>query len=218
MRNFTEYSLRLASKPLKTAALILLLLFLATIFPLLQPPVIDFTFPASITRAAKEIITVQVVAAIAAAIVFAFYRKHAKVCLDETGIQLPGYGFINWQSVHWYRIDHFAAGSGVIRLILKLDNRKAVLLVENGQALAALQEDLKQRLRLHNPLAKDFRELRSSKIRAFLLIGLFVAIHLVISIRTDFEASYMWIFTPVLLVTIFAIVIEHIKMPGSRQG
>ena len=70
--------------------------------------------------------------------------------------------------------------------------------------------DIKQKLRLYNPLAKDFKELKSSKIRAYILISIFTAIHLTICILINYEKKYIIIFTPVLLITIWAILMEHI--------
>ncbi|KAA5546630.1 hypothetical protein [Adhaeribacter rhizoryzae] len=92
-----------------------------------------------------------------------------------------------------------------------------MILAEENEAFFRLAEQISQQLRIYNPAAKDFRELKSSKIKAAILILIFTAIHLTIIIQTDFETKYIIIFTPVLLITIWAILLEHIKNLNQNQ-
>jgi hypothetical protein len=78
-----------------------------------------------------------------------------------------------------------------------------------------VEEAIKTHLKTYNPLAKDFRELKSSRIKAYLLISFFTALHLTISWMLDFEKKYVLIFTHALLITIGAILIDLIKKPAQ---
>jgi hypothetical protein len=140
-----------------------------------------------------------------------------KVSLNEQGIYLPKYNFISWESIQWYRIDYFSSKSGTKRVVLKVTGGKAVILAEEGEGLDCIEAEIKQKLHLHNPLAKDFKELMTSKIRASILILIFITIHLTICILTNYEKKYIFIFTPVLLITIGAILMEHINISGEDR-
>jgi len=216
MNTTTEYSLKLASKFLSKATLVLLLLFLATLC-VVDIPMTDVAFPRYITQTALTLAQALLIATLATMTTFVFYRKQVKVTLNEQGILVPGYEFIPWANIQWYRLDQFPNKSGVRSISLKLENSKAVIPAEESEALFRLAEDIEQRLRIHNPLAKDFRELKSSKIKAYALIFIFSAIHLGVSIYLNFQLKYIVIFTPVLFISIWAILLDHIKTT-NKQG
>ncbi len=215
MSTFSEYEIKVASKPLQKAALVSLFLFLVALYGRYMIPKSDFPFPDSIFQVAIILTQVFFVASVIATLAFVFYREQVKVTLNEQGIYFPKYNFISWERIQWYRIDLFSSKIGIKRVILNVDSSKAVILAEESEALFSLAEDIKQKLRLYNPLAKDYKELKSSKTKAYILIFIFIAIHLTIYVLTNYEKKYILIFTPVLLIIIWAILMEHINMPGD---
>jgi len=180
-------------------------------------PMSDASFPARITEAALIFFQVSFFVTMASVLVFMYYRNQVTVCLDEEGIQLPDHSFISWESIIWYRIDVFSNNSGIRRVTLKADGGKAYILAQNDEALNSLAEEIEQRLRVHNPLAKDFKELKSSRRKAYIIIIMMVVIHLAVCILTGFDKKYMVIFTPVLLISIGAVLMEHIKINRNKS-
>ncbi|GEO03543.1 hypothetical protein AAE02nite_12070 [Adhaeribacter aerolatus] len=220
MDTSTEYSLKLASKTIQKATTAFIILFWIVLFGgffVLDVLIGDFPLPTYLAKTVIQLIGVFLFASIVTAVAFAFYRKPGKVILNEQGIQLPHYPFISWESIQWYRIDQFSSNSNTKRVEIKVNGGKAVILAEENEPLFQLAADISQRLRIHNPAAKDFRELKSSKIKAIILILIFTAIHLAIIIQTNFDKKYIIIFTPVLLVTIWAILLDHLKKPTNQS-
>ena len=210
MSDPTAYTLKVPSKLIQRITIATLLLFLATL-PVMDIPMSDASFPAHITEAARIVSLGSLIVTMLSVLVFTFYRNRVIVYVDDTGIQLPDYDFISWKSIRWYRVNVFSS-NGIRGVTLKVGSNKVVIGAENDEALFTLIEDIKQRLRVHNPLAKDFMELKSSKRKAYIIISIMTAIHLTVTILIGFDEKYLVIFTLVLLVSIGAVLMEHIKI------
>ena len=111
--------------------------------------------------------------------------------MDERGITLPSYGLITWESIRWYRFDIFSSSSGIRSLTLHYGTGKAFLLASDNESLMLVEEAIKTHLKTYNPLAKDLRELKSSRIKAYWLISFFIVLHLTISWMTGFDKKYV---------------------------
>jgi hypothetical protein len=175
-----------------------------------------FTFPHTLSLLARIVILSGFSLSILSTVFLLFHRKKAFILLDDQGIHLPGYEKITWNSIQWYRFDIFSSGSGTRNLTLQYNNKKAVVLAYDDELLMEVEQAIKEQIALQNPLAKDFRELKSSRKKAYALITLLTTLHVGIGYFLDFQQTYFWSGTFVLLITAGAILLEFTKKP-SRQ-
>ena len=207
------YSLRVASNTMQRIGLFALL---CCCLPFLIEFVNNgFSMPNTLSVLSQRLLLCSLIILLSLLPFFVFYRQKIEISIDETGIRLPTYGQITWESIQWYRFEIFSSGSGIRVATLHYGTGKVVLLAEDNESLMLVEEAIKTHLKTYNPLAKDFRELKSSKVKAYLLITGFTALHLLICFVVDFEKKYLLLFTPVLLIIIGAILLEFIKKPAQ---
>ncbi|MEK6480636.1 hypothetical protein WJR50_24040 [Catalinimonas sp. 4WD22] len=210
MSDSTEHTLKLASKTLQKTGFILIPL---SMLPLLvmDPPLDGVSFPEHIVLIARILAATSLAGVMLSAVVYLFYRKRKKVYLSEQGIQFPKYPFIPWKRIQWYKI-HIISNYGLNGMMLNTDYGKVVITAEDDEALYHFKEDFKEKIKQYNPAAQDFRELRSSKVKAVIISVILIAIYLTACILMEFEKRFVWIFLPALLISIGAVWIEHIKI------
>ena len=207
------YPLKLASKKLPTICLLALLCFC---IPFLVESVCNgFSMPNTLSAPSLQILRYSMFVLLGVLPFFVFYRQKVEIYMDEQGILLPTYGLITWECIQWYRFEIFSSSSGIRGLTLHYGRGKAVLLASDNESLMLVEEAIKKHLQTYNPLAKDFRELKSSRIKAYWLISFFTVLHLTISWMMGFETKYILLFTPALFITIGAILLDFIKRPAQ---
>lgn len=175
-----------------------------------------FSFPQTLSLLARILLLSGFSLSILSTVFLLFHRKKATILLDDKGIRLPGSEKITWKSIQWYRFDIFSSGIGTRNLTLQYDGKKAVVLAYDDELLMEIEQAIKEQIALQNPLAKDFRELKSSRKKAFALSTVLTILHLGIWYFLDFQQTYFWSGTFVLLITAGAILLEFTKKP-SRQ-
>ena len=175
-------------------------------------PMSNATFPPHITAIAIVICKICLILLLIATVAFTFYRKKITISLNEKGIQIPKENFLFWEKILWYRIDPFSA-NGLRRIISKSEDHKIIIAADDGAPFEALAKDLKQLLTFYNPLARNYRGSKTSRLWGYFYIILLTGIHITLSFFTNFEVKYLVIFTPALLISILAIFIEKIKKP-----
>lgn len=210
MSDSTVHTLKLASKTLQKAGLIFIPLFLLPTL-VMDPPIDGVSFPEQIILMARIVAATSLVGAMLSMVFFLFYRKRKKVYLNEKGIQLPNYPFIPWQRIQWYKIN-IISNQGLNGIMLKTDYGKLVITAEDDEALFHFNEDFKQKIARYNPTAKDFRDLPSSKVKAVIFSILTTAVFLGIYLLLDPGRMGLIIWIPLLLISIGAIWIEHVKL------
>lgn len=210
MSDYAEHTLKLASKTLQKTGLILIPLFLLP--PLVMDPPLDgVTFPEHIVLMARIVAATSLVGALLIMVIFMFYRMQTKIYLNEQGIQFPKYPFIPWKRIQWYKI-HIISNYGLNGMMLNTDYGKVVITAEDDEALYHFKEDFKEKIKRYNPAAQDFRALKSSKVKAVIISVVLIAVYLSACMLMEFEKKFVWIFLPVLLISIGAVWIEHIKI------
>ncbi|WPP51387.1 hypothetical protein [Catalinimonas niigatensis] len=210
MNDATEHTLKLASKPLQKAVFVLVpLVLLPTL--VMDPPIDGVSFPEQIVLMARIVAATSLAGAMVSVTVFMFYRKRKKVYLNEQGIQFPNYPIIPWKRIQWYKI-HIISNHGLNGMILKTDYGKVVISAEDDEALFHFKEDFKEKIALYNTAAQDFRELRSSKVKAIIISVILIAVYLTACMLMDFEKKFVWMSLTVLLITLGALWIEHVRL------
>ncbi|MDO1450952.1 hypothetical protein Q0590_32055 [Rhodocytophaga aerolata] len=177
-----------------------------------------FSFPQTLSLLARILLLSGFSLSFLSASFLLFHRKKVTILLDDQGIHLPGYQKITWKSIQWYRFDIFSSGSGTRNLTLQYDGKKAVVLAYDDELLMEVEQAIKEQIALQNPLATDFRELKSSRKKAFALITLLTILHLAIWYYLDFQQTYFWAGTFVLLTTAGAILLEFTKKPSGHTA
>lgn len=209
MSDSTEHTLKLASKTLQKTGFILIPLVLLPIL-VMDPPLEGVSFPEHIVLIARIVAATSLVGYLLIVAIFMFYRKQTKIYLNEQGIQFPKYPFIPWKRIQWYKIP-IISNYGLNGMMLNTDYGKVVITAEDDEALYHFKEDFKEKIKRYNPAAQDFRELKSSKVKAIIFSILttlvFLALYLLLK-----PGMIGLISIPILLICIWAIWVEHIRV------
>lgn len=209
MSDSTEHTLRLASKTLQKTGFILIPLSMLPIL-VIDPPLDGVSFPEHIVLIARILAVTSLAGVMLSAVVFLFYRKRKKVYLNEQGIQFPMYPFIPWKRIQWYKI-HIISNYGLNGMKLNTDYGKVVITAEDDEALYHFKEDFEEKVKRYNPSAQDFRELKSSKVKAIIFSILTTLVFLALYLL--FKPGMIGLISiPILIICIWAIWIEHIKI------
>jgi len=142
------YLVKYVNRSLLKTIWILYALIVVLMLLLVDLPFDRLREPLPILPLNKELVVFLAVAII----VMTFYRSKGGITLDERGIRFPNGDFLYWKRIGGYRISVYSDRHGLKRVNFKSrEGYKIRLLIEQGNQLDALAEDIKHTLSSFNP-------------------------------------------------------------------